>query len=193
MNTAAATHPTTGDNPQQSLRDDILAAAMGVLRVHGVKHLSQARVAKEVGIRQSHLTYYFPKRVDLISALLQDHIDKASLRLDAASSGEVPDMQAALEMLCSNRERMRFFLGLIIEADQNDELKAMLDAHIAQFDRLVAYFFGRPENDPDVKAYLGMLRGLGMTNMVQGGSLTPVDVKALGEHFGLAWRSTAGG
>lgn len=171
---------------ESALREEILAAAMRILQTHGVKKLSQAKVAAEAGIRQSHLTYYFPKKVDLIAGLLQQHIDSASARLDAVSAGAASaDMEAALELLAGNRPRMRFFLGLIVEADDNDDIKRMLSEHMSQFDRLVAHFFGRPENDPDVIAYLSLLRGFGMTHMVKDADLESVDVRTLAARFGL--------
>lgn len=172
-----------------NIRDEILSAAMRILQTQGVKKLSQAKVAKEAGIRQSHLTYYFPKKIDLTIGLLQQHIDGASIHLNAIlDDNSHDDMETALSMLATNRARMRFFLGLIVEADGNDELRTMLRKHILQFDLLVAHNFGRPENDPDVAAYLCCLRGLGMTNMVQHESSGPIDVKEIALKFGLQFK-----
>jgi DNA-binding transcriptional regulator YbjK len=51
-----------------TVRDRILAAAVELVRTEGVRNLTQARIAALAGVRQSHLTYYFPARKDLIRA-----------------------------------------------------------------------------------------------------------------------------
>jgi AcrR family transcriptional regulator len=42
-----------------SIRDDILAAGMGLLRERGIAALTQPRVAA-AAVKRRHLTYYFP-------------------------------------------------------------------------------------------------------------------------------------
>ena len=188
MNATTLPKDTPTQSDQRTIREEILSAAMKILQTGGVKQLSQARVAREAGIRQSHLTYYFPKKVDMIAALLQLHIDRAEARLDSSSSGRAPDRRGSLEMLCTNRPRMRFFMGLVIEADQNDELRMMLDSHIAQFDSLVADFFERPRGDRSVRDYLSTLRGYGMVNLASGTISDDIDVRDLASRFGLGWK-----
>lgn len=159
---------------------------MRVLQERGIKEMSQAKVATEVGIRQSHLTYYFPKKSDLIAGILQQHIDSTAQTLEAMARGEKgADIEAALEMLTSNRPRMRFFLGLIVEADKHEELKNLVAAHIRQFDTLVAHHFGRKPGDPDVQAFLSALRGYGMTNMVASNRKKTLNIRSLAKKFGL--------
>ena len=50
------------------VRTSILEAALTLLADHGVSRLTQPGVARAAGIRQSHLTYYFPTRADLLKA-----------------------------------------------------------------------------------------------------------------------------
>ena len=64
----------------QETKNKILQAALEVLQEGGVKQLSQPKVAKAAGVRQSNLTYYFPKKNDLIAGLMQQHIDFANKR-----------------------------------------------------------------------------------------------------------------
>ena len=47
-------------------RDQILHAAVEILNADGFGGLTQTRVAERAGMRQSHLTYYFPARNDLL-------------------------------------------------------------------------------------------------------------------------------
>jgi AcrR family transcriptional regulator len=44
---------------------------MELVRAQGLQGFSQARVAAAAGLRQSHLTYYFPTRKDLLKALVE--------------------------------------------------------------------------------------------------------------------------
>ena len=52
--------------PPTISRTDILDAALQVLRTDGERAMTQTRVAKTAGIPQGHLTYYFPKKRDLV-------------------------------------------------------------------------------------------------------------------------------
>ena len=56
---AAAAMPATA-------RERILRAAVLLLNEEGFSALTQTRVAKHAGVRQSHVTYYFPARNDLL-------------------------------------------------------------------------------------------------------------------------------
>src|ERR1700749_4290862 len=47
----------------------ILDAGLTILREQGLAGLTQPRVAAKTGLRQSHLTYYFPTRTDLVAAV----------------------------------------------------------------------------------------------------------------------------
>ncbi|MFC3227844.1 TetR/AcrR family transcriptional regulator [Marinibaculum pumilum] len=163
---------------ERSLRERILDAALEILQDSGIKKLTQPKVAAAAGIRQSHLTYYFPKKIDLVTALLQGHLDHAG------AHGPAHDIMPALRMIATDRRRIRFFLGLVIEAEQQPALRPLVYRHMEQFDALVAAHFGRPAGDPDVQAFLDALRGAGMKQLLRE-SPAAVDVEALAGRFGL--------
>lgn len=169
-----------------AIRKKILEAATRIMLESGVKKLTQPKVAEAAGVRQSHLTYYFPKRIDLVAALMQGHIDGAAETLAAIGAGASPgDMRGALDALVGDRRRMRFFLGLLIEADEDDTLRHTVDVHIRQFNALIAASFGRPADDPDVEAFLNTLRGYGLHNQVREGAPVEPDIDSLARRFGL--------
>ena len=58
------------------VRERILEAALGLLSQSGAHELTQPRVAKAAGVRQSHLTYYFPTRADLLQEVARYSIGK---------------------------------------------------------------------------------------------------------------------
>ncbi|MBO6548398.1 MAG: TetR/AcrR family transcriptional regulator [Rhizobiales bacterium] len=170
----------------QETKNKILQAALEVLQEGGVKHLSQPKVAKAAGVRQSNLTYYFPKKNDLIAGLMQQHIDFANKRLESIKSGnQSVDLKDALHTLVNDRKRMRFFLGLIIEGDADPEVRKMVTKHVKQFQALVALYFGREENDPQIEAFLNTLRGYGMMNLLSRSKSKPIDVSKIAETYGL--------
>lgn len=158
-----------------TLRARILDAANTILQAGGIRALTQPKVAAAAGIRQSHLQYYFPRKLDLILALLQGHTDMAS---GLETLGE------SLSLLASDPGRMRFFLGLIMEADEEPSLRALLDEHVRHFHALIADWYGRESGDPDVEAFANTLRGHGLLNLLRDDP-TPVDIDALAARFGL--------
>jgi AcrR family transcriptional regulator len=149
------------------------------MRSEGLKKMTQPKVAAAAGIRQSHLTYYFPKRVDLIVALLADHLDHA-----ADGHGVVENIGAGLDLIASDRRRIGFFLNLIVEAEQEPTLRRMVYEHVAAFDDLVARAFGRRPGDPDIGTFVDSLRGFGMKQLLRD-SPEAIDIEALARRFGL--------
>lgn len=155
------------------------------MQTYGVKKFTQPQVAKAAGIRQSLLTYYFPKKIDLIKGLLQGHVTNArQATVEISEAQRAKALQAGLAVLTSNRGRMRFFLSLILEAQLEPELKSLVDEHMSAFDAKVARYFGREPGDTDVALFLAALRGIGMRNLVS--SEEPkVDIDAIADRFGL--------
>lgn len=169
-----------------NLRARILDAALEILQDSGIKNLTQPKVAASAGIRQSHLTYYFPKKIDLVIALLQSHLDHAAAGPEGSGhrNGHGEEIGPALQMIVSDRRRIRFFMGLVIEAEQEPALRRMVYDHMAQFDRMVAAYFGRAEGDEDVEAFLNVLRGFGMKQLLRARP-EKIDIAVLAKRFGL--------
>ena len=110
-------------------RTRILEAAYSLLSRTGVSELSQPKVARAAGLRQSHLTYYFPTRSDLLQALAQHSIGQILTRLtgEAAEGSLTPDMLARLVGdIVSDKRRARTMLGLVVTSDENREIKKFL-------------------------------------------------------------------
>src|SRR6266511_2817558 len=72
------------------VRDRILDSALLAMREGGIRRLTQPEVAARAGVRQSHLTYYFPTRDDLLEASAERFVDSL-----AAGIGRAVDGQAA--------------------------------------------------------------------------------------------------
>jgi AcrR family transcriptional regulator len=107
----------------------ILEAALDLLGEHGVGKLTQPNVAKAAGIRQSHLTYYFPTRADLLKATALHSIDSMIRMLASrASEGKLStDMLASVASeMVGDKRRARVVLGLIVASDEDREIKVFL-------------------------------------------------------------------
>ncbi len=117
------------------VRTRILEAALELLGDHGVSKLTQPNVAKAAGLRQSHLTYYFPTRADLLKATALHSIEAMIRMLSArASEGQLsPAMLSSIaSTMVSDKRRARVVLGLIVASDEDREIKVFLRDFVAR-------------------------------------------------------------
>ena len=130
--------------PDASAREKILAAASELLLNDGFHALTQHAVAARAGVRQSHLTYYFPTRNDLLRAMAQygvetmlDPITNPKTRAE----GTVNDFRQLLMPDRSDRQWFRLMTGLMIASDEDHGIREWLrefDARI--IDKLASAF-----------------------------------------------------
>jgi len=115
-----------------SVKHRLLESGLALLHEQGLAALTQPRVAKAAGVSQSHLTYYFPTRNDLLLAIAEHSVDQALARpLESAGADPLEAMSAAMVYL----PRVRMLLGLLAAADQEPALRdavARLVTHIRQ-------------------------------------------------------------
>jgi AcrR family transcriptional regulator len=166
-----------------STRQRILDVALRIARKKGIKTLTQPRVAKEAGVRQSHLTYYFPRKADLLAAVLE-----ASHQHGRFAPPKNPDeAMRFLEALVFEPNSMRFFLGAIIEAGEQGDLRKALADHVTMLNAEIALVFNRPADDPAVSAFVDRIRGLGIRHLLEPKRRgnPNIDLKKLAEEHGL--------
>lgn len=115
--------------PDASAREKILAAASELLLNDGFHALTQHAVAARAGVRQSHLTYYFPTRNDLLRAMAQygvetmlDPITNPKTRAE----GTVNDFRQLLMPDRSDRQWFRLMTGLMIASDEDHGIREWL-------------------------------------------------------------------
>jgi AcrR family transcriptional regulator len=110
------------------IKENILAAGESLLREKGVASLTQPQVAKAAGIKQSHLTYYFPTRAELLLGIAEQSI-RATMKNLAARLEEKP-LRATLadtvaKVMISGLPP-RVMLGLIVAADTDPDIRKPL-------------------------------------------------------------------
>jgi AcrR family transcriptional regulator len=107
-------------------RQDILNASLGVLRASGYAGFTQPRVAAEVGLRQSHLTYYFPTRVDLLAAVARVAIDRQLVAIDSIlAASSVREAAKVIANVAVRHENTRVIMALVQAADQEPALREL--------------------------------------------------------------------
>ncbi len=175
---------TADTNPRQRILD----AALDIVEAQGIGALTQPKIAKATGLRQSHLTYYFPRKADLFVALLDASHDRAEKKKKARRKPkESNSIFEYLAGLIFDRRRMQFFLGIMLAASEEPELRAILAAHAGELARRAALSFGRREDDPAILAFIDLLRGMGFRMLLEPDHLagTAIDLEALAASFGL--------
>lgn len=107
-------------------RQDIINAGLAVLRESGFSGFTQPRVAAEAGLRQSHLTYYFPTRVDMLKGVARAAIERQLGEVDAILGATSP--QVATKVIANvvvRHENTRVIMALAQAADQEPALREL--------------------------------------------------------------------
>ena len=110
------------------IKEDILNAGSMLLREKGVTALTQPQIAQAANIKQSHLTYYFPKRADLLLAIAEftifSQIDNVAVQLQKKPQRET--LADAVSKIMINGFPPRVFIGLIVAADSDPDIRKLL-------------------------------------------------------------------
>src|SRR3989442_12911040 len=108
------------------VRSRILEAALGLLAESGAHELTQPRVSKAAGVRQSHLTYYFPTRADLLQEVARYSIEKLAGQLAHAREHNPAQVAQGIAAGSADKRRVRVMLGVVTAAGRDPEIKARL-------------------------------------------------------------------
>ena len=121
-----------------SIRDKILTAANEILLTIGFTALTQQAVAARAGVRQSHLTYYFPTRNDLLRETAQFGVEAMFLPMaETAVRGEISvhDLRELLMPDKTDRQWFRLMTGLASASEEDASIRRWmreLDARILE-------------------------------------------------------------
>lgn len=110
------------------IKDKILYAGLTLLREKGVSALTQPQIAQAANIKQSHLTYYFSTRADLLLAIakftLSTLMDNVTAQVrDVPQSKTLAD---AIFRIMIDGLPPRVILGLIVAADSDPDIRKSL-------------------------------------------------------------------
>jgi len=170
----------------RNVRDRILDAALSVLRESG-KKFAQPQVAKAAGVPQGHLTYYFPRRLDLLVGVVQrfaqsaaDEVEKLLSEHGAETGKAARQLVLALtRRLIKDRERTRTLLALVVESDADPQVREGMADHTERLLGLLGHFLQRRPDDPDVAIALAALWGLGLQHLMLGHRRSEAETDAI--------------
>ena len=110
----------------QDRRQTILEAALATLREEGYSGFTQPRVAARAGVRQSHLTYYFPTRLALVEAVARTAIEGQLAAVDAFAGETSPKITAAsIANVAMRHENTRVLMALAQAADEEPTIRSL--------------------------------------------------------------------
>ncbi len=165
--------PTTRGAPNpdgRGIREEILRAGLAIMRTDGIQALTQVQVARKASVRQSHVTYYFPKRHDLIAAVAGRFIDdiaKGGAKATAhAPEGNLGTTLERVMSAISERGHMRMFIGLIVEADGDPDLRQLLVRLTRQMQESLATLIGGDDAQERAALVLASMWGIGLFDFV---------------------------
>ena len=127
-------------------RERILYAAVFLLNDEGFSALTQTRVAERAGMRQSHVTYYFPSRNDLLRetavygcnamlAIMASGIESGALTRENFLDFLISDV--------SDRRFARLMTALIVASDEDQSIKPWLASFEQANRESMKHSFGR--------------------------------------------------
>jgi AcrR family transcriptional regulator len=155
------------------VRTRILQAAVSLLAEQGVSQLTQPKVARAAGVRQSHLTYYFPTRADLLLGVAAHSMNAlVSGMASAAREGSLTrdTLAPALVAAASDKRRARVMLGLAVTSDEDGELKARFRELVAAIRARIGALFtqlGIPVDADTLAACHSLIVGAAVLNQAR--------------------------
>ena len=154
-------------------RAGIVAAALDVIGEEGLSGFTQPRVALRAGLRQSHLTYYFPTRADLLLAVADEAVRRRIEALRAAVSAEDPAAKVAglVDVLVDPRQT-RILTALTQSADADPGVRrafVSLGAGIAPLGAALLESFGAEPTEASLALLQATSTGIAVLALATGG------------------------
>ena len=155
----------------QDRKEDIIEAGLATLREHGFIGFTQPRVAQRAGLRQSHLTYYFPTRLDLLTAVARAAIDRQLGAADKVFGGTSRQAARAMSKTVVRHEDTRVMMALAQAADQEaplqDLFRELADAIVGQSGQFLKSL-NNESTVEDARLLHALLVGLAVVDLATG-------------------------
>ena len=131
-------------------RQQILEAGLATLREHGYVGFTQPRVAARAGLRQSHITYYHPTRLDLLAAVGRAAVDRQLAAVDATlgSLTTLDEAAGAIAELVTRYENTRVLMALVQASDEEPQLRQLFGELVDGIASHVTAFLSRISGSP---------------------------------------------
>jgi len=172
----------SNSNSNITVREAILIAGITLLREYGITSLTQPKVAEAAGVKQSHLTYYFPKRVDLLLGVTGYAIDNIlnDLEMGLVKNATPEAFVDTISSAMVNGVPPRVMLGLIVAADADVEIRPALQKLIRRVRdhiQLILAKAGMPADDTTTLIFHAVVVGLAVMHDAQRTEQSAQEVK----------------
>jgi len=152
------------------IRTRILDAAERLLETQGAKAFGQTRVARAAGVKQGNITYHFPKKADLVAAVVERVNERRLAELqqlvDSAHQLAPEKLRALvferLPSLATEVKRSRVMLALLVEAQHDPSIARLLSSVNARQRETLAALLHRSPGDLDLELALTTISGLSL-------------------------------
>jgi AcrR family transcriptional regulator len=152
-------------------RTKILEAALGLLAKGGAQELTQPRIARAAGVRQSHLTYYFPTIHKLLEEVAKYTLDSMTAEIAQHAPAEKPlSLLDAAIATSADKRRMRMVLALVTTVDRESKMKPRMREFLKEIRQGLTRMAkaGGLEGTPDQVAFLhAVVVGQGMLQLAR--------------------------
>ena len=166
-------------------REEIVAAALDVIADEGLGSFTQPRVARRTGLRQSHITYYFPTRDDLLFAVAKEAVRRRIDALRAVLTVDEPQEKiAVLARVLTAPEQARMLVALVQAADRHDEVRSSFDAlgaGVAPLSAALLESFGIAVDADALMLLQATSTGIAVLSLARGPDFIPLAEHLLGE------------
>ena len=118
------------DPTTQGVRERIVDAAVQLLHERGINALTQASVSALAGVRQSHLTYYFPTRNALLQQAVISGVASVLKALEGHPGRPTRSPEKLLQVLeeqLMDRRMPRMMAALVVASEEDPVLKPWLE------------------------------------------------------------------
>lgn len=155
-------------------RAKIIEAGLTILRQHGYSGFTQPRIAALAGLRQSHLTYYHPTRLDLLAAVGRAAVD---LQLAAVAAtferlSSIEDAARAIADLVTRHENTRVLMALAQAGDEEPRLRELFcelaDGIVAQAMQFMKRIGSAPPSEQGARLLHALAVGLAVVDLATG-------------------------
>ncbi|MBB5018294.1 AcrR family transcriptional regulator [Chitinivorax tropicus] len=166
-----------------SVKTRLLEAGVTLLKTRGFAALTQPQVAAQAGVKQSHLTYYFPTRTDLLIAIAEYTVDsllvQAAAQLTQAPNGKT--LQELILHVMLEGVPPRVIVGLIAAADSDPAIRLSLDrliCHARQAMPMLLQVAGLRAGTEDVLLFHATMVGLAIMHQARLNDESAADLRS---------------
>jgi AcrR family transcriptional regulator len=154
----------------QDHRKAILNAGQALLRENGLAALTQPKVAARTGLRQSHLTYYYPTRADLLAAVSRVAIEAQLTAIRSLVEGVSSKRKAAstIAAVTVMHENNRVLSALNQAADQEPAVRELFNELLSGFISVLRGLLEKldlPADEPHVDLIHALFVGLSIIDL----------------------------